>query len=69
MPMYTEILKTLKEVVESSGQSKDVTTRITRWLNDLSEGKVSLEDKDDIKRRIETIVNAVMLNNDKMEEI
>jgi hypothetical protein len=52
----------IQEAVEDHGQPKKVADRIIKWFEEVANGNESLEDKQDYKRRLDVIFDAVELH-------
>ena len=59
MAMDEEVVKAIKKVSAELEQSPDVADKLAGWLNELSDGKTALYNKDDVSRHIESVLSSV----------
>lgn len=57
----------IREAVEMHNQPDAVADKIVKWFESVADGNESIEDKDDYRRRLETLFDAVDVDTDKLD--
>lgn len=58
------VIESVREVAREMGQPDKVAERILRWMNALSRGESSLDDRAEVEERLSTIFNAMEVEID-----
>jgi hypothetical protein len=59
MTIDSTIVAAVKEVTDQSGVKKELAKKIIHWVEGVHSGETGLEDKDDVKRRIEILLEGL----------
>lgn len=62
MPMDVAVADAVLDTVSEHGQPDAVAKQLIAWLDSLADGKVSIDDAEDVSRRIETILDRVNID-------
>lgn len=54
----------VQKAVESAGQPKALSDRLLQWLDQLAEGRTTLQNRDDVGKHIEVILKATKVAED-----
>jgi hypothetical protein len=57
----------IREAVEMHNQPDVVADKIIKWFENVADGNESIEDKDDYRRRLETLFDAVEVDTSDPE--
>lgn len=60
------IESTIRESVEMCNQPEAVAEKIIKWFENVADGNESIEEKDDYRRRLESLFDAVEINDDEL---
>ena len=56
----------IRESVETYNQPEAVAEKIIKWFENVADGNESIEEKDDNHRRLESLFDAVEINDDEL---
>ncbi len=59
MTLDITITNAVQDAVKSSGENNKLARKILSMIEDIHSGAMSLEDKDDVKRRIEVLLEGL----------
>ena len=62
MPLDPEAEAAIEEVLIEASQPEAVIRRLSKWLNELADGNTTLEDHEDVQRRIDGLFESVVLD-------
>lgn len=60
------IQSAIRESVEMYDQPDAVAEKIIKWFENVADGNESIEEKDDYRRRLESLFDAVEINDDDL---
>lgn len=61
------VIESVRQVVSDVGQPGKVATRLLRWMNSLSRGESSLDDRAEVEDRLSAIFNAMNIDTNHNE--
>jgi hypothetical protein len=59
MALDPEVRKAIVASVQNAKQPEAASKRLVAWLESLSDGKTSLESDDDVRRHVESVLQAI----------
>lgn len=59
MAMDNEVKEAIKSVNNDFSQTDELAIKLISWLDELSDGKTTIQNKDEVKKHIENILHSV----------